>query len=158
MEKGYRLPASNVLNALWLEIDPDGNVPAGEYPITCVFTNTKHERVAELTISAEIIGASLPQQELIFTQWLYTDCLMQYYGTDAFDERHWQIIENFMGNMRRYGMNMVLTPVLTPELDTYIGGERPTTQLVDITLENGKYSFDFSNFSNIYRIKLANIS
>ena len=144
MEKGYRLPASNVLNALWLEIDPDGNVPAGEYPITCVFTNTKHERVAELTISAEIIGASLPQQELIFTQWFYTDCLMQYYGTDAFDERHWQIIENFMGNMRRYGMNMVLTPVLTPELDTYIGGERPTTQLVDITLENGKYSFDFS--------------
>jgi hypothetical protein len=69
---------------------------------------------------------------------------MQYYGTEAFDERHWQIIENFMGNMRRYGMNMVLTPVLTPELDTYIGGERPTTQLVGITLENGKYSFDFS--------------
>ncbi len=144
MEKGDRLPASNVLNALWLEVDPQEDFAAGTYPITCVFTDTNGDKVAELSTEIEIIDALLPPQELIFTQWFYTDCLLQYYGTEAFDDRHWQIIENFMGNAKRYGMNMILTPVLTPELDTYVGGERPTTQLVGITVENGKYSFDFS--------------
>ena len=139
-----RLPASNVLNALWLEIEPQEQFSAGYYPIHCVFTDTSGNRAAECTVEAQIINASLPPQEMNFTQWFYTDCLMQYYGTEAFDERHWQIIDNFMGNAARYGHTMILTPVLTPELDTYVGGERPTTQLVDITLQNGQYSFDFS--------------
>lgn len=144
MEKGDRLPASNILNALWLEVEPQGHFAAGIYPITCTFTDTKGETAAQVSAEVEIIGASLPPQELTFSQWFYTDCLMQYYGTEAFDERHWQIIENFMGNASRYGMNMLLTPILTPALDTYVGGERPTTQLVDVTVTNGQYSFDFS--------------
>lgn len=144
MQPGYRLPAGNILNSLWLEIDPQEQFPAGSYPITCVFTDTAGSRVAEVTVTATIIAASLPPQKLIYTQWFYTDCLLQYYGTEAFDQRHWQIIENFMGNAARYGMNMILTPILTPELDTYVGGQRPTTQLVGVSLEKGSYSFDFS--------------
>ena len=139
-----RLPTSNVLNALWVEIDPQERYPAGIYPVTCVFTDEAGERVAEVSFAMEIIDALLPPQELIFTQWFYTDCLMQYYAVEAFEERHWQIIENFMGNAHRYGMNMILTPVLTPSLDTYVGGQRPTTQLVEIKLEDGKYFFDFT--------------
>jgi hypothetical protein len=30
METGYRLPASNILNSLWLEVDPQGNVVAAK--------------------------------------------------------------------------------------------------------------------------------
>ena len=42
------------------------------------------------------------------------------------------------------GINMILTPVFTPELDTYVGGERLTTQLVDIELvSEGKFAFNF---------------
>ena len=144
MPENYRIPASNVLNTLWLEVDPRGKFPVGRYPITCRFTKPSGETVAQVSCELEILAASLPDQKLIFTQWFYTDCLLQYYGTEAFDERHWQIIENFMGNAVRYGQNMILTPVLTPELDTYVGGERPTTQLVDVFLENGQYRFDFS--------------
>jgi hypothetical protein len=39
---------------------------------------------------------------------------------------------------------MVLTPVFTPPLDTAPGGERPTVQLVRVTLEDGAYGFDFT--------------
>lgn len=144
MEEGDRLPVSNVLNALWVEIDPQGQYLADSYPVKCIFTDESGARTAEVSLEIEIVDAELPPQELIFTQWFYTDCLLQYYGTDAFDERHWQIIENFMRNAHRYGMNMILTPILTPALDTYPGGQRPTTQLVDIKLENGQYCFDFS--------------
>ena len=38
---------------------------------------------------------------------------------------------------------MLLTPVHTPPLDTAVGGERTTTQLVDVTLDDGEYSFNF---------------
>ena len=144
MGEGDRLPASNVLNALWVEVEPQERFPAGVYPVRCLFTDASGAAVAEAAFDLEIIDALLPPQELIFTQWFYTDCLLQYYETEAFSERHWQIIENFMKNARRYGMNMILTPVLTPSLDTYVGGERPTTQLVDIKVENGQYFFDFS--------------
>ena len=87
-------------------------------------------------IDTEIINAELPPQNTIFTQWFYADCLMQYYEVETYSEKHWQIIENFMTNARKYGQSMILTPVLSPELDTYVGGYRPSTQLVEITLEN----------------------
>jgi len=144
MDEKTRLPARNALLSIWVEVDPKGDVPAGVYPIKGIFTDEKGAVVAEVSIDAEIINAELPEQELIYTQWFYTDCLMQYYNTTAFSEEHWRIIENFMENAHKYGQNMILTPVLSPELDTYVGGYRPATQLVDITLENGVYHFDFA--------------
>ncbi len=145
LRKNDRLPTDNALRALWIEVDPNGTAQAGIYPIKFVFTDAETgetEAVAETSV--EIIDANLPQQTLINTQWFYTDCLMQYYGTKAFDERHWQIIENFMVCARKYGQNMILTPIVTPELDTYVGGYRPTTQLVKITKNREQYTFDFS--------------
>lgn len=48
----------------------------------------------------------------------------------------------FMQNAVRYGVNMLLTPIFTPPLDTAVGGERPTVQLVEVTEEDG-YRFGF---------------
>lgn len=137
------------LEALWLEIEPDESVKPGKYTVTVRFNNQADGALCgEACIEIEIIDASLPEQTLTFTQWFYTDCLMNFYGTEAFDERHWQIIESFLAKARRGGINMILTPVFTPALDTYVGGERKTTQLVGIkreTCESGfTYSFDFS--------------
>lgn len=145
LRENDRLPTDNALRALWVEVDPEGTVEAGTYPIKFTFINAKTgEAEAELQTEIKIIDASLPHQTLINTQWFYTDCLMQYYHTEAFDERHWQIIENFMRSARKYGQNMILTPVLSPELDTYVGGYRPVTQLVGITKKGDEYTFDFS--------------
>ena len=44
-------------------------------------------------------------------------------------------------------INLLLTPVFTPPLDTEIGGERPTVQLVGVHLTGGVYSFDFTNLA-----------
>ena len=38
---------------------------------------------------------------------------------------------------------MILTPLFTPALDTAVGIERTTTQLLDVRVENGNYSFGF---------------
>ncbi len=139
-----RIAVSSNFESLYVEVDPQGHYAAGKYPIELRFTEIEGDGVESVTFNLEIIGAMLPEQELISTHWFYCDCLQDYYGTENFDERHWEIIENFMKTAVKRGNNMILTPVFTPPLDTYIGGERTTTQLVGVSIDNGRYSFDFS--------------
>ena len=96
------------------------------------------------SITVDVISATLPEQTLTVTQWFHCDCLAHYYDVDVWSEKHWRIIENFARVAHRNGINMLLTPVFTPPLDTQVGGERLTTQLVGVTVEGGKYTFDFS--------------
>lgn len=87
----------------------------------------------------------LEKQKLIHTEWFHADCLADYYRVEPLSEAHWAILERFIRQAGcRHGVNMLLTPVFTPPLDTEVGGERPTVQLVDVARMEGKYSFDFS--------------
>jgi hypothetical protein len=62
----------------------------------------------------------------------------------VWSERHWEIVESFVRTARHGGINLLLTPVFTPPLDTAIGGERRTTQLVGVEKRGAEYAFDFS--------------
>ncbi len=91
-----------------------------------------------------VLPAELPEQRLIHTEWMHCDCLAVYYKTEIFGEKHWELIERYVENAVRHGMNMLLTPLFTPPLDTEIGGERPTVQLIDVErTPEGEYRFGF---------------
>lgn len=136
--------SSKELNALWIDVQPKGNVPAGIYPVTVLVKNEQNKVIAENTFTLEILDASLPPQKMLYTEWFHSDCLSVYYDVPVFSEKYWEIVENFMKNAAEAGINLILTPTFTPPLDTKVGGERPTVQLVDVTVKNGQYSFDFS--------------
>ena len=130
-------------HALWIDIELPEGFEAGEYDISVEICNGD-ECLSCVTGEVRVVAADLPKQELIHTEWFYTDCIANHYHCKVFSERHWKLIERFMRTATRNGINMVLTPVFTPELDTYIGGERLTTQLVDIELtKKGTYKFGF---------------
>ncbi len=133
------------LTSLWVEIDlrKVKNAPVGENLLLLRVMQGENE-VSREQIMLDIIDAMLPKQELLFTQWFYTDCLANYYGCPVWSEKHWEIIENFAVTAKENGINMLLTPVFTPSLDTRIGGERLTTQLVGVTKTQEGYDFDFS--------------
>ncbi len=163
--EGCALIALYDLRALWVDVRPDGRYGAGVYPITVEFYNEAGtELYASATLEVEIIGADLPAQSLTYSQWFYADCLASYYDAEVFSERHWKIIENFIKAAVDGGINMILTPVFTVPLDTKVGGERPTCQLVDVFVNNGKYSFAFDkldrwiNLLLKYKIKVIEIS
>ena len=40
---------------------------------------------------------------------------------------------------------MILTPIFTPPLDTDVGDERPTVQLIDVSFKDNEYHFGFAN-------------
>ena len=97
------------------------------------------------TIELTVLEASLPAQSLLVTQWFHTDCLANYYQCEVFSEKYWTIVENFIQfATKEAGINMLLTPIFTPPLDTEVGGERTTVQLVDITKTDDRYSFKWS--------------
>jgi len=133
----------NQTHALWVDIELPEDFEAGTYDFTLAIRN-KNETLASVTCEIRVLSEKLPPQSLIHTEWFYTDCIANYYHTKPFSKRHWELIENFIRTARENGINMILTPVFTPELDTYVGGERLTTQLVDIELgDDGKYIFGF---------------
>ena len=132
---------NGITESFWFTAE---GLPAGEHKITVNITNANKDVVlGSATLTLEVIDALLPEQKLVATNWFHCDCLATYYDVEVFSERHWEIIENFVKSYAENGLNLILTPVLTPELDTEIGKERPTVQLVDIKVTGGVYRYNF---------------
>lgn len=129
----------------WVEVTPNGTAP-GEYPVTVYFSDRDTgETLGAAAAVVRILPGELPAQKLIRTSWFHSDCLAQHYNVPVFSEEYWKIVERFMETAVRRGHNMILTPLFTPPLDTAVGGERPTVQLVDVTVRDDGYTFDFGN-------------
>jgi len=132
-------------HAIWVDIELPTDFASGEYDFSLsIFSETSEEILGTVSGTVQVLEAELPKQNLIHTEWLYTDTIANHYHVKVFSEKHWKLIENYLRTATRNGINMILTPIFTPELDTYIGGERLTTQLVDVELvgEN-RYQFGF---------------
>lgn len=129
--------------SIWVTINPDRQVKAGNYPIIITFTSPSGDELGKVEFKLEIINAMLPRQILIHTEWFHTDCLATWYGVEVFSDEHWKIIEKYVQTAVKHGINMILTPLFTPPLDTAVGGERPTVQLVDVEKCKDTYKFGF---------------
>lgn len=115
----------------------------GMHEIEIVFEDSEYRE--SVKCNAEILDIELPEQNLIYTNWFHADCIATHYGVDILSERHWDLIKKYMEMAVKTGMNMILTPIFTLPLDTEVGGERPTVQLVDIEKREDIYIFDFAN-------------
>lgn len=137
--------------ALWITVDLPKDTDAGDYEIK-IKLKKDGETISENIFGLHVINAVLPEQKLIYTQWFHSDSIANYYKIPVFCEEFWALVESFIKAAVHTGVNMLLTPVFTPPLDTEVGGERLTVQLVDVKLENGKYSFGFDRFIRWVRL------
>ena len=129
--------------ALWVDVAIPEDIEAGESQLKVEMVNEGGVTTTENVLTVDVINATLPEQDLILTQWFHCDCLANYYDVEVWSEKHWQIVENFARSAHKNGINLLLTPTFTPPLDTKVGGERLTNQLVGVTVTNGEYSFNF---------------
>ncbi len=132
--------------AIWLTVNEnEKTVPAGQHSIKLqLLSRSTNNVVGECELTVEVVDAKLPKQKLIYTNWFHCDCLCDTYGVEMFSERFWEIFRKFATTAAKNGMNMILTPCFTPPLDTPIGGERMTAQLVGVQVVDGQYKFDFT--------------
>lgn len=104
----------------------------------------REQKRACLSFEMCVLPTALPAQTLLHTEWFHPDSLADYYGVPVFSDAHWAQIERFIEMAaREHAVNMLLTPIFTPPLNTGFGLERTTVQLVDVRLENGEYRFGF---------------
>ncbi len=133
--------------SLWVDLETTDGTKAGEYPVEIILENMEDNQVlGTVNVSLEVINAVLPKLDIPHTEWFHSDCLANYYDVEVFSEEHWSILEKFIAHAVKRGCNMILTPIFTPPLDTAVGGERRTVQLVDITVTGSGYEFSYEKF------------
>ena len=131
--------------ALYITINEDGkNMPEGEHEITLELIDRLGVCIGVAKISIKVLSHRLAPQKLLYTNWFHNDCLADIYDVEIFSDKYFEIFENYVKVAAKNGMNMILLPAFTPPLDTPVGGERKTAQLVGIKKIGAKYEFDFS--------------
>lgn len=135
--------ANEQTRTFWIAVEPGGE-KTGTYPIVLQILDYENRILAETCFTLEIIDAELPETEVRNTAWFHGDCLAALHNVEMQSEAYYEILEKYLAVYAKFGHNMILTPIFTPALDTAVGGERPTNQLVDIVWEHGRYSFDFT--------------
>lgn len=128
---------------LWFTVDLPKDMQAADYPICFTFTDVDGTKKKLRTVIS-VKNVTIEKSDLLFTQWFHCDCIADCFGVKMMSKRHWTLIENFIKTAARTGITMLLTPLFTPPLDTEVGSERPTMQLVGVTQNGDKYEFDFS--------------
>lgn len=155
-EKHQLISTVGAYQSLWFTVNEDGEqIDSGNYKIDIVFCSCgSGNEITRESLELHIIDCELPKQELLYTSWFHCDCLADLYGVEVFSERHFEIIESFVKEAAKTGMNMILLPAFTPPLDTPVGKERLTVQLVKVIKENDSYTFDFSLMKRFIKLCL----
>ena len=132
--------------AVWITVNErQQKATAGSHSIKIRFiNNNSSEELACREVTLQIVDAALPKQKLYCTNWFHCDCLADIYRVELFSDKFFEIVKSFAASAATHGMNMILLPAFTPPLDTPIGTERKTVQLVKIVKNGRRYSFDFS--------------
>ena len=144
--KNSLIHLTNQAGAIWVRISVPEDAPAGRYPITLKLhgATVKEETDVQATFTLEVIGRSILPQTTQFTQWFYVDCIADVHKVAIYSEAHWALIEKYIALAKNLGMTMLLTPVITPPLDTAVGTQRPNVQLVKMEKVGDTYRFDFT--------------
>lgn len=154
LKDGKLLLCANGANALWITVDGEklsGGKERKEeenMDIRIRFLQdgeNGEEILAEAVYHLTVLPARLPEQKLLFTQWFHSDCLAHWYRVPVFSQEWWQRVDQYLACAKKNGLNLILTPIFTPPLDTAVGKERLTVQLAAVKKEEAGYTFDFSN-------------
>lgn len=148
----------NKTQGVYVTVNKDGAlVPAGEHTVCVrVISLMSGEEIARHDVAVHIIGATLPKNDLIYTNWFHYDCLADESGLEIWSDAYFDLLGKYIKNATTHGINTLLTPAFTPALDTPIGLERMNVQLVRVTKDEKGYSFDFSLFERFVKVAKEN--
>lgn len=138
-------------HALWCTVRIPEEMEPGEYEISFRVVTPQDlliwkepEMEHRTAIRVRVLPFRLPKQKLLSINWFYADCVSVRHHVPCWTERFWELLEQYFRNMTAHGNNVLYTPLWSVPLDTAVGRERPTAQLLEIKYRDGVYSFDFS--------------
>jgi hypothetical protein len=143
------LLARNETHAFWVTVCPGQDAHPGQYPIWIRVSGEKGDEV-EHSVSVHLHNLLLKRRtHFPVTNWFYVDSLIDWYKTDLFDERLWDILANYVRNLVEHGQDTLYVPAFTPPLD---GVKRPT-QLLRVQCRGPEeYEFDWQDVRRYVRL------
>lgn len=164
-----RIPfVCNQYRSLWLTFDLPADTPAGVYPITIrlnnpdgvhnpctgVFEPREAHEADDRTLSFVLnVGKSqLPPSRVSHLHLFYPDCLADYYHAEPWTEEFWQLVENYLRFASEHNFHEINLPHLTVSMDVAKTADRTTTQLLDVYLNDGVFTFGFDKIERWCRL------
>ncbi|MBO5286036.1 MAG: DUF4091 domain-containing protein [Clostridia bacterium] len=129
--------------SVWITVDNLENVNAGIYPLTFTLINCEGVEHGSITYEVEVLDEVLPELTLPVTNWMHYDCISEKHNVELFTDGFYDIFDKYLSKYTEFGNTMLLVPLFTPPLDTAVGFERQTAQLIDITVKGDEYEFNF---------------
>lgn len=146
---------SNRWYPVWVSVDLDDTVKAGKYIIDFDILDKEKRVIGNTSYTVELIDEVLPQHNLKVTNWMHYDSICHTHKVEPFTEEFYKVLENYLKIYTDIGNNMLLVPLFTPPLDTAVGNERKTVQLIDIVKNGDKYEFNFDKLNYFIDFALA---
>lgn len=137
---------------LWVNVLP--SCPIGLHQIVFSVSNNGEELV-RTSYELEVIEEKGKNGELFLTNWMHYDGIAHLHHVQPFSAEFYEVFEAYLRLYVECGHNALLTPLLTPALDTAVGGERLTTQLVEISFDGTHYSFGFEKLDEFVEFAKA---
>ncbi|MCD4823173.1 MAG: DUF4091 domain-containing protein [Phycisphaerae bacterium] len=138
-EDSMLLPAGET-HAFWITVRPSRNALPGRHTIkVTVIPETGRRKTHTVRVRLHDIVLR-KRKNFTITNWFYSDSLMDWYKTDGFDKRFWEILPRYMRNLADHGLDTVYVPVFTPPLD---GIKRPSQLLRVKKVQKDQYRFDW---------------
>lgn len=139
--------------SFFLTVAPSGykKLPAGKHKIVISALDISDILLAKTTYYLEVLDKELPELPIFNINWIHYDCLSNYYGIPVFSDKFNKLLDEYVKNMLTHGINSILVPLFTPPLDTRVGKERKTAQLVKVALVGGRYEFNLEPLRNFIR-------
>ena len=130
------------LHSLWIQARAKESAAAGGHIIP-INLYSGGKLLAQTGYNLELIDGNLPETDIPVTCWIHYDCIAHRHNVALFERDFYKVFEKYLALYTGGGHNMLLIPTFTPALDTAVGGERRTAQLVGVERKGGEYSFDF---------------
>lgn len=126
-------------HAFWITVRPQAATP-GEHEIA-VTVFPEEGQAQNLSATVRLYDLVLaPREDFHITHWFYVDALIDWYRTDLFDRRFWEVLPAYVRDVVAHGQDTLYVPVFTPSLD---GVKRPSQLLHVSETGPGSYRFDW---------------
>lgn len=134
----------NQWKAFFLTVKPNGDklLPVGKHEIVISAFDVGDIVLAKTSYHLEVLDDVLPALPIFNINWLHYDCISNYYNVPVFSQKFNELLDEYVKNLLVHDINSIMVPLFTPPLDTAVGKERKTAQLVKVELLEGRYEFN----------------
>lgn len=144
-------PQSN--GAFWVTLHAPEDAAVGVHPLSVRLTVEDEFRfpmwmgakpmTVELPVTVDVRALVLKRRvDFPVTHWLSADSIWEYYKTEPFSDRFWQLADAYIANLTAHQVNVVYSPLFNARHEIL---KRPAQLLKVRRLDERRYEFDFSD-------------